>query len=56
MLMKPHTVQLIFCIDVKTGATCDKTDKGIKFRPDVFIDFREMIDQHWNHIDIGAHK
>ena len=30
---------------VKTGATCDKTDKGIQFRPDIFVDFSEMIDR-----------
>ena len=45
MRMKPYTVQSIFCIKAKTGATCDKRDKRIQFRPDVFVDFSELIDR-----------
>ena len=38
MLMKPHTMQSMFCIKVKT-------DKGIQFRPDLFVDFSDIIDR-----------
>ena len=46
LCIKPNTMQSIFCVKVKTGATCNRTDNWIRLRTDFFMDFSEIIDRH----------